>query len=121
MIITIKTALAPLISMLPIIGAGVVGEPEEGQPVKVSTAGIVSRLLELGILGSIFLYATVQVMHTKMENIEEDINKLEITVKEHNDGCAIYKAKVQQILEELQDRDLEHKYEHLIESPREKE
>lgn len=75
MIIVIKSALAHIIPMLPILGAGVV----EGQDVaKLSTASVISRLLELAILGGIFLYTTVQVMNSKIEVIEKFMDKHEV-------------------------------------------
>lgn len=81
MIVTIKTAMAHILPMLPIIGAGVV---EQGEITKLSTAGIMSRVLELAILGAIFLYTTVQVLDSKIEHIEEYLNKHEVKCEQNN-------------------------------------
>ena len=76
MIVTIKTALAHILPMLPIVGAGVL--ENEGTIVsKISTAGIMSRVLELAILGAIFLYTTVQVLDSKIGHIETYLEKHE--------------------------------------------
>ena len=62
--------------MLPIIGAGVL-ESEGSIVSKISTAGIMSRVLELAILGAIFLYTTVQVLDSKIGHIEGYLEKHE--------------------------------------------
>ena len=80
MIIEIKTILSHIIPALPIIGAGVVSEDKNENIVKLSTSSIISRVLELAILGGIFLYVNVQVMHNKMEILNE-------TFENHVEDC----------------------------------
>lgn len=91
MIIVIKSALAHIIPMLPILGAGVV----EGQDVaKLSTASVISRLLELAILGGIFLYTTVQVMNSKIEVIESFMGKHEVQCERSKEDIANMSAQI---------------------------
>lgn len=103
MIITIKSVLAYIIPMIPVMGAGVVGE--EGGITKLSTASMLSRLLELAILGAIFLYTTVQVLDSKIGHIEVYLEKheikCEVTNKQiHEMHIAIMLLQHQQLSEE---------------------
>lgn len=70
--------------MLPILGAGVVDKDEV---IKMSTASVISRLLELAILGGIFIYTTVQVMNSKIGALEDSLQKHEAT-------CVIVKQDI---------------------------
>ena len=102
MIITIKSVLAYIIPMIPVMGAGVVGE---GTVTKLSTASMLSRLLELAILGAIFLYTTVQVLDSKIGHIEVYLEKhevkCEVTNKQiHEMHIAIMLLQHQQLSEE---------------------
>lgn len=104
MIVEIKTFFSHLLPMLPILGAGVVDQREGGDITKLSTAGVISRLLELAILGGIFLYTTVQVMNSKIEVIEKFMDK-------HEAQCVQSREKINEIQTALTVLNFQHSQE----------
>jgi hypothetical protein len=95
MIIAAKT----LLQSLPILGAGVIAGGDD--VTKLSTATIISRVLELGIVGAILLYAMVQVMNTKIEQMKEMSDK-------HNTKCEIMTSTIIEMQKKIMRLDWEH-------------
>lgn len=57
-----------LLPYLPFLSAAVVGK-------EINTSNIISRLIEVGIIGGVILYASVQVLDSKFSTMEKDIIK----------------------------------------------
>jgi hypothetical protein len=55
-----------LLPYLPFLSAAIVGK-------EINTSNIISRLIEVGIIGGIILYASVQVLETRFGGLEEKI------------------------------------------------
>ena len=103
-----KEVIHHIIPMLPIVGAGVIETDRRGQ--KLSTAGMVSRVLELGIVGGFFIYATVQVMDAKLNIVEKFADKHEQQYHELRDEVKDLKAHLELMAYKLQDHVLEDTY-----------
>lgn len=57
-----------LLPYLPFLSAAIVGK-------EINTSNIISRLIEVGIIGGIILYASVQVLETRFGSLQKEVDK----------------------------------------------
>lgn len=57
-----------LLPYLPFLSAAIVGK-------EINTSSIISRLIEVGIIGGIILYASVQVLETRFGGLQKEVDK----------------------------------------------
>jgi len=103
-----KEIISHIIPMLPIIGAGVLDDAtnDRNEGAKLSTASMISRVLELAILGGIFLYTTVQVMDSKIEVMETFVTKHGTEFQKIRDDVHILRSDISLLSYKLQEHQM---------------
>lgn len=61
-----------IVELIPFIGAGIVQEDEYGKT-KVIIPALIAKIVELLILGSILVYASVQVNSSRLDTVTQEL------------------------------------------------
>jgi hypothetical protein len=81
MIAEIKQTLMHAMAWLPFLSAAVVSHTQ------LNISSFVSRVLETAIIGGIIMYTNVQILNVKLQDIQEDIHKIQL-MDERNESLA---------------------------------